>query len=321
MKGLSATAEAPGILDHMTALADPTRARLLLVLERHELTVSELCAVLQLPQSTVSRHLKALADSAWVVSRSEATSNRYRMVSEALAPAARRLWLLVREQLSAASAQDEGRLQSVLRERRSKSQEFFSASAGEWDRLRSDLFGPRFHVGALLGLVEPSWVVGDIGCGTGEVAASLAPFVSHVVAIDGSPEMLQSAAVRLSDLPNVEVRRGDLELLPLDDGALDAATVFLVLHHVPAPERAIREVARVLRPGGRLLIVDMLPHDRERYRQQMGHVWLGFSEGQIASYLEAAGFEAIRLTPLPIDARAKGPLLFAATARRGGRNS
>jgi len=321
MNGLSATVEAPGILDHMTALSDPTRARLLLVLERHELTVSELCAVLQLPQSTVSRHLKALADSAWVVSRSEATSNLYRMVSEALAPSARRLWLLVREQLIATSAQDDGRLQSVLRERRSKSQEFFSASAGEWDRLRSELFGPRFHVGALLGLIEPSWVVGDIGCGTGEVAASLAPFVSRVVAIDGSPEMLQSATKRLADLPNVDVRRGDLESLPLEDGALDATTMFLVLHHVAAPDKAMREVARVLRPRGRLLIVDMLPHDRERYRQQMGHVWLGFSGPQVTDYLEAAGFEAIRVIPLPIDPRAKGPLLFAATATSGGPES
>lgn len=318
MNGLS-TPEAPAvILDHLTALAEPTRARLLLVLENHELTVSELCTLLQAPQSTVSRHLKALADSGWIASRSEATSNLYRMRRDGLDVAAKRLWRLVREQLvtTPAAVQDHGRLQDVLRDRRSKSQEFFSASAGEWDRLRTELFGQRFHLGALLGLIEPTWVVGDIGCGTGEVAASLAPFVEAVIAVDGSSAMLDAARRRLGDAPNVDLRRGDIESLPIDDAALDAATLILVLHHVAAPENAVREVGRVLRPGGRLLIVDMAPHDRERYRQQMGHVWLGFSETQLGGYLEAAGFETPRVHGLQSDARTKGPALFAATARK-----
>jgi len=90
----------------------------------------------------------------------------------------------------------------------------------------------------------------------------------------------------------------------------------LVLHHVPEPERVFTELARVLRPGGRVLLTDMLPHDREQYRQQMGHVWLGFSETQIARYLEDAGFDCVRVTALPTDSRVKGPALFAATARR-----
>jgi len=314
---------APAILDHLASLADTTRSRLLLLLDRHELTVSELCAILQLPQSTVSRHLKALADAGWVAARPEGTSNVYVMSArDEMDAAARKLWLLVREQVgpTPAAAQDQRRLQRVLSERRTKSQEFFSSSAGQWDRVRDDLFGDRFHLTAFAGLLDPAWVVGDLGCGTGQVSAALAPFVSRVVAVDASAAMLQAARKRLHDLPNVDVRRGDLESLPMDAARLDAATLMLVLHHVPEPEKALAEVARVLKPGGRLVVVDMLPHDREHYRQQMGHVWLGFSEDHARRLLSGAGFEEIRIVPLAPDAAAKGPALFVATgqANQGG---
>ncbi|HJO38497.1 MAG: metalloregulator ArsR/SmtB family transcription factor [Vicinamibacterales bacterium] len=309
---------AVAILDHMSALAEPTRTRILLLLERHELTVTELCAVLQLPQSTTSRHLRALADAGWVTARAEGTSNWYTMFRDGLDAAAERLWRLVREQAAAspAAAQDHRRLEGVLAKRRTTSQAFFSSSAGQWDRLRDELFGERFHLLALPGLAGDDWTVGDLGCGTGQVAASLAPFVERVIAVDGSAAMLQAAKQRLRGTDNVELRRGELESLPIDDAMLDAVTVMLVLHHVPEPERVFTELARVLRPGGRVLLTDMLPHDREQYRQQMGHVWLGFSETQIARYLEDAGFDCVRVTALPTDSRVKGPALFAATARR-----
>jgi ArsR family transcriptional regulator len=141
--------------------------------------------------------------------------------------------------------------------------------------------------------------------------------VRQVIAVDESAAMLQAARRRVRGLGNVEVRRGSLEALPIDDASLDAATCVLVLHHLPAPEAALAEAARVLRPGGRLLLADMLPHDRESYRHQMGHVWLGFSEDEIGRRLGAAGFEHVRLRPLPPDPTAQGPSLFAAAARRG----
>lgn len=306
------------IFDRMSALADTTRSRLLLVLEQHELTVSELCAVLQLPQSTVSRHLRVLADEEWVASRAEGTSRRYRMLPDRLEPAARRLWNLVREQVSTSpvAEQDAQRVQGVLARRRSRSQEFFSTAAGEWDRMRAELFGRRVDLLALLALLDPEWVVGDLGCGTGQVAESLAPFVGRVVAVDESAAMLAAARKRLEGAENVEVRRGEVESLPLDDGELDAAVLFLVLPYLAEPARALAEAARVLRPGGRLLVADLTPHDREEYRQRMGHLWQGFSRERMAEWLDGAGLEGFRYHPLPADPEAKGPVLFTASARR-----
>ena len=160
-------------------------------------------------------------------------------------------------------------------------------------------------------------MLGDLGCGTGETSAMLAPFVQHVVAVDASAAMLQAARKRLQPFDNIELRRGDLEALPIDDARLDAATLMLVLHYVPEPERALAEVARVLKPGGRFILVDMLPHERDSYRQQMGHIWLGFGEDKIARLFEDAGFGKIRIVPLAPDAHAKGPSLFVATGEKG----
>jgi ArsR family transcriptional regulator len=282
--------------------------------------VSELCGILQLPQSTVSRHLKTLADAGWVSSRRDGTSRYYTLSLDEREPAARRLWLLLREQVSLTPGadQDARRLKGVLGRRQSKSQEFFASAAGQWDRLRQELFGRASHLQALPGLFDDRWVVADLGCGTGQVAAAIAPFVAKVVAIDRSSDMLETARRRLKDLPNVDVRRGELEALPLQDRELDVATFLLVLHHLPDPAAALAEAARTLRPGGRLLISDMLPHDHEEYRQQMGHVWLGFGDEQLRRLLAGAGFAQIRIAALPSDPDAKGPALFVASARREG---
>jgi ArsR family transcriptional regulator len=306
------------ILDHMAALADPIRCRMLLPLERHELTVNEICSVLQLPQSTVSRHLKTLADDGWVTSRRDGTSRFYGMAMQDLDPGAQRLWPLIREQIAGTNGaeQDERRLKSILAKRRSKSEEFFASASGQWDQMRSELFGDRFHLHALLSLIDPAATVGDLGCGTGQISELVAPHVASVIAVDGSTDMVQAARKRLKNLPQVEIRRGDMEALPIDDAKLDIAIATLVLHHVPEPARALAEVHRVLKCGGRVMIVDMLPHDRAEYQQQMGHVWLGFSDKTMKKYLEGAGFEGAQMTPLPADQDAKGPGLFVATARK-----
>ena len=313
-QGQSAT-----LLDHMATLADALRCRMLLVLERHELTVSELCSVLQLPQSTVSRHLKTLLDAQWVVSRRDGTSRYYAMTVESLDAGAQRLWPLIREQVAttASAEHDERRLKTVLTKRRSKSEEFFASASGQWDLLREGLFGHAFHLHALLALLDRNAAVGDLGCGTGQLTAVVASHVRQVIAVDGSLDMLQAARRRLRGHANVDFRVGTLEALPIDHGQLDIALLALVLHHVPDPGVALVECARVLRQDGRVLIVDMLPHDCAEYQQQMGHVWLGFSERQMRKLLSAAGFDNIRIHHLPIEEDAKGPALFAAVGRKG----
>jgi ArsR family transcriptional regulator len=306
------------ILGALSALADPVRCRLLWLLERQELTVSELCDVLQLPQSTVSRQLKTLSDAGWVSSRREATSRYYALALDGPEGANTRIWTLMRESLAGTPGveQDERRLTRVLSGRREASQRFFATASGEWDRLRDGLFGDRFFLPALTGLLPSEWTIADLGCGTGVITAALAPWVRQVIGVDASDEMLAAAAARVNDLPNVELRRGALEHLPIDSAAVDAVTMVLVLPHLPSPIEALQEAARVLRPGGRLLIIDMTPHDREEYRRQMGHVWLGFSEEAIRKMLGQAGFTNVNIHALPPATEAKGPALFAASATK-----
>jgi ubiquinone/menaquinone biosynthesis C-methylase UbiE/DNA-binding transcriptional ArsR family regulator len=309
---------ASAIFDDLTTLADATRGRMLLILERQELTVSELCAVLQLPQSTVSRHLKTLADASWVSSRRDGTSRYYTLALDDRDAHTRRLWALLRERIAttASADQDARRLKSVLGRRQTKSEEFFASSAGQWDRLRRELFGTGSALAAVPALLDPEWTIGDLGCGTGETSAAIAPFVARTIAVDRSGEMLQTARRRLRDSPNVDVRRGELEGLPIDDRQLDAAIMILVLHHAPDPGAVLAEAGRVVRPGGRLVVCDMLPHEHEEYKQQMGHVWLGFGEDQLRRLFGSAGFHDTRVVPLSVDAAARGPALFVASGSR-----
>jgi SAM-dependent methyltransferase len=305
------------VFDRLGSLADPTRSRLLAVLDSHELTVGELCAALQLPQSTVSRHLRQLGNLEWVTSHAEGTSRLYRMATH-LDPAARKLWHVVREQLAGGASvrRDKERVAAILARRRATSDAFFSTAAGQWDALRAELFGRRADLVALPALLDPSVRVGDLGCGTGQLTELLAPFVARVVAVDASRGMLAVARRRLADVANVEFHQSALEALPITGGCLDVAVFFLVLHHVEAPERVLAEAARVLKPDGRLLVVDMLPHERVEFRDRMGHVWLGFDEAQLSHWMGPVGFGELRYTSLPVDPAATGPALFAATVRR-----
>lgn len=306
------------LVDRLTALSEPVRLRLLRLLEKEELSVGELARIVQLPQSTVSRHLKVLSDGGWVVSRSEGTSTLLRLVRDDLEQAHRDLWHTVRDQMGTSAELDEDhrRLAGVLNDRRGDTQAFFGRVAGQWDGVRQELFGDRATVQSLLALLPQTWVVADIGCGTGNAAEVLAPLVAKVIAIDQSDAMLAAAQKRLEGVTNVEFLRGDVEKLPLKNASVDAAVCVLVLHHIEDPTVACAEMARVLKPGGVCLIVDMVEHDRVQYKHAMGHRWLGFGIPQLVRLLGDAGLVDVRFSVLPSAAEAKGPALFSCTARR-----
>jgi ArsR family transcriptional regulator len=303
----------------MDGLADPIRLRLLHLLERRELGVVELCEVLQLPQSTVSRHLKVLSEQRWLESRRLGAQNLYRM-AEGLDGGARRLWRLARSESEewATLSQDRLRLERRLRDRRGDAEIFFAGAAGEWDRLRAELYGAAFGASALLALLPPGWAVADLGCGTGALAAALAPHVRRVVGVDQSAAMLRAARRRSRGIGNVELRRGALESLPLDDEAFDAALMVLVLTYLPEPMAALREAARVLRPGGRLVAVDLVRHDDEPFRRRLGQASLGFEPARLRSLLGEAGLADAQVRTLPPEPGAKGPALLLARAGRPG---
>jgi ArsR family transcriptional regulator len=260
------------LLGWMESLADPTRLRLLRLLERHELGVAALCHVLQLPQSTVSRHLKVLADQGWVVSRGQRTTNLYRM--ETTDAAARKLWQLARDQTDgwATISQDHLRLTRLLADRQPAAQAFFAGAAGQWDRLRDELYGRSFGREALLALLPAGWTVADL-----------------------------------------ELRRGSLEALPLDTASCQGALLLLALTYVADPSVAVREAGRILRPGGRLVVVDLLRHDRDDFRREMGQVRLGFDLDELCSMMGEAGLVGVSVRALAPEPQAKGPALALAT--------
>src|SRR5688572_14839956 len=181
------------VFGQLAALADPTRSRMLLLLEQQPLSVGEVCAVLQLPQSTVSRHLKVLVDEGWATARAEGASRLYRTAN--LKAPSRHIWDTVRSEVlnTPASEQDRQRLLAVLEVRREKATAFFSSAAGDWDRMRVELFGSNADVLPLVALLDENLVVGDLGCGTGQLARALSPFVQRVVGVDASQPMLEAA--------------------------------------------------------------------------------------------------------------------------------
>jgi ubiquinone/menaquinone biosynthesis C-methylase UbiE/DNA-binding transcriptional ArsR family regulator len=309
------------VIDLLATLGEQIRLRMLRVLEAEELSVGELAKVVQLPQSTVSRHLKTLSDAGWLLRRSDGAATLYRMLLDDLPQGHRSLWITVRDQMAtdADLAEDARRLRSVLAERMTDSQSFFGRVAGEWDDLRAQLFGDRFTPRALLSLLPSAWTVADIGCGTGNASELLAPFVDKVISIDRSQPMLDAAKRRLSGQKNVQFMRGEIESLPLTPASVDAALSFLVLHHVEDPTRAVAEMSRILRTtkgGGVVLVVDMVRHDREHYRRTMGHRHQGFTETEVKDMFRAAGLSGVAFRELPGEPDARGPGLFVATGRK-----
>ncbi len=277
----------------LQVLGDETRLRMLLLLDREELQVGELARVLQLPQSTVSRHVKKLVDAGLASKRIQGA------VSWLRRDGADALWEIVRRDLD--YPEDLRRLEAVIARRLMDSREFFGRHAEHWDALRQELFGSSWVLSTLMTLLPEGLRVADLGCGTG-MLLSLLPEGS--IGVDREQAMLDAARQRL---PEADLRQGSLEDLPLAEGEVDVALCTLVLHHVENLRGAFAEIRRVLRPGGRLVVLDMIAHDRSVYQQTMAHQHLGFHPEDLDLGLHLKSWHT--LAPEP---EAQGPGLFLA---------
>jgi ArsR family transcriptional regulator len=290
-------------LDIFRALGDATRLRILQLVRRMELSVGELAQVLGQSQPRVSRHVKILCDAGLLARRKEGSWVFVALGrADAVAPIAAALdrWAADDPRSDHWAVADAARLQAVRADRAAAAAAWFEARAGEWDAIRS-LHVAESEVEAAMAAVlgpQPLGLLIDIGTGTGRVLELFGERAESAVGIDRSSEMLRLARAKLQGRANTELRQADLYALPLADGAADVAVLHHVLHFAQDPAAAIGEAARVLGPGGRLLIADFAAHDREELRARDAHVRLGFDDAQIASWFAAAGLASARTETL-----------------------
>ena len=284
-------------LDIFRALGDATRLRIVQLVRRMELSVGELAQVLGQSQPRVSRHVKILCDAGLLARRKEGSWVFVALGKpDAVGPMAAALDGWQGEDHWAVA--DAARLQAVRADRAAAAAAWFEAHAGEWDAIRS-LHIAEEQVEAAMAVVlgeGPLGTLVDIGTGTGRILELFGTQADHALGIDRSSEMLRLARAKLQG--RAELRQADLYALPLADGAADVAVLHHVLHFAEDPAAAIGEAARALGPGGRLLIADFAPHDREELRQRDAHVRLGFDDAQVASWFVAAGLAMARTETL-----------------------
>ncbi|MBN1342081.1 MAG: ArsR family transcriptional regulator [Phycisphaerae bacterium] len=300
------------------ALGDTTRHLIMQLLSQQEVAVNELVESLGQPQSTISRHLRVLREAGLIADRREGVTVYCRATCAApdKDPMAHSIHQWFNSQPLPTDVAD--RLEQVIRRRRLRSSTFFDQRGDEWDDLRCGRFGHEFPLQAFLGLLPEDWVAADLGTGTGHLLPALGRAFSRVIAVDHSEVMLARARQRIGAhaLTNVELRQGELEALPIDDAGIDLAIAMLVLHHVGEPARAMSEIARTLRGGGKLLIVELSEHHDDDLQQTMGDLWMGFSSSRLSALAEQAGMRTERVMTLSSAHRGQGataeePSLFA----------
>ncbi len=290
-------------LDLFRALADPTRLRIVALLRRMELSVGELAQVLGQSQPRVSRHVKILCDAGLSERRKEGSWVFVALCGGTAVEAALATidgWDAGKEDHWTRA--DTARLAAVRADRAAAAAMWFEANAGQWDAIRSLHIAESEVEAAMAAVLGDGRVrrLVDIGTGTGRMLELFAPAAEAAIGIDRSSEMLRLARAKLSErgLDKAELRQADLYALPIEDGAADLAIVHHVLHFAQAPDAAIAEAARVLDEGGRLLIADFAPHEREELRSQDAHARLGFSDEQMLGWFASAGLAPVRTETL-----------------------
>lgn len=299
-------APASGLTDVLRVLGDPTRLRILGLLEIDELSVGELAGVLEMAQSRVSNHLRVLRDARLLDERHVGRTTHLSLAQRARVPASgegdisSRVWQALRVEIPSIPeyVADVARLQRVLQERARGSTEFFDRVAGEWDKIGVDFHTGQARQRAAAALLPHDLVLGDLGCGTGYMAHALVGLCTRLVCVDHSKGMLDEARKKLGPVPKscqVEFRLGDLDALPIADGELDGCVSAMVLHHLPAMRDPLGEMFRVLKPGGRAVVLELAPHKEAWMHAELGDRHLGLESRDVMRAFERAGFERVQL--------------------------
>ncbi len=275
------------------ALSDETRLRILWLLDTYELSVNDIVEILGSTQSRVSRHLTVLKETEFLDSRREGTWIYYHKADkENMSPEIKQAWLLIREWAKdrMEAGKDREKAHEVLQHKKSHSLQFFGKHASRWDAIRATLCSEFVTLQAMEALIPPDITVLDVGTGTGQLLLPLAKVVHNVIGVDHSPQMLKLAAQNATnaDIHNVEFRLGEIDDLPLKDNEVNAAFAALVLHHAPDPGKAILEMARVVKPGGSVAIIDLQKHADEWMRDELADLWLGFEKGDMERWFTKA---------------------------------
>jgi len=284
-------------LKSLRALSDPTRLRIMALLEREELSVNELQEITRMGQSRISTHLGLLQEAGLLQSRRDGKRSFYKLQPDADGITLEFIQLAIRGAKELAEHKsDQINLKRILARRNEQAQVYFNQVAGRFDRS----YGPGRSwqaFGHLLLRILPPVVVADLGSGEGLLSELLARRAKKVIAVDNSEKMVAFGAskAKKNGLKNLEFRLGDLENPPIDPHSVDLAVLRQALHHAQEPARAIQSVYKILRPGGQIMILDLLKHNFERAHELYGDRWPGFAESDLHHWLEAAGFKKIEI--------------------------
>ena len=309
------------MLDLFKALADPCRLRLAAVLLRGEFTVQELTRIMGMGQSRISRHLRILTEAGVLSVKRQGTWSYYRAGEEnaffgAIRPAFERELEELPQRHDDLTA-----LAAVLEERRKKSLEFFDLHARQWDTLARTLLPIPDYLERLLALVPAVATLLEIGVGTGALLPELALRAAEVIGVDHSPAMLEEARRRLAAAGElrIELRLGEMTHLPLMDRGAACVVANMVLHHAADPLAVLREMVRVLEPGGCVVLADLARHEREWAREQLADQWLGFEEAELRAWFSSADLEKVQVQRIAASPGQEEVLLVRGVKRMGKR--